>query len=337
MSPTGTAGQGEVPDPTAAFKILGNETRLAILSELLETMDRPPSFSELRKRLGMPDGSQFNYHLRKLEPAYVVQTDGSERTDGSRGPVDGRSAGGYRLTIAGMRVTTAIVARTLVDQPTIPPFEVEGECVTCGGGLLARYEDEMVSVNCADCGQYHLYSFLPPGGLVDRTPEEVAAASDSYFRTCARSCMDGVCPGCAGRVRRSFLGPGNTLPAAVVGHSTAERLGPTSGPGFVYECEQCPLWYHLVMGKTLLFEPVVVEFFRDHGLDFHEVPLWTLPWCVPAVTGEYSTVISESPLRVAVRIPLEDETLTVTVDEDLEVVGAERTADGGSKTGTVRG
>ena len=337
MSPTGPAGQGELPDPTAAFKILGNETRLAILSELLETMDRPLSFSELRKRLGMPDGSQFNYHLRKLEPTYVAQTDGSERTDGSRGPVDGRSAGGYRLTMAGMRVTSAIVARTLIGQPTIPPFEVEGECFVCGGGLLARYEDEMVSVNCADCGQYHLHLFFPPGGLVDRTPEEVAAASDSYFRTWARSFVDGVCLGCAGRVRRSFLGPGNTLPADVVGHTIAERLGPTSGPGFVYECEQCFLWYHLVVGKTLLFEPVVVEFFRDHGLDFYEVPLWTLPWCVAGVAGEYSTVVSESPLRLTVRIPLEDETLTVTVDEDLAVVDAERTVNGGSKTGTVGG
>jgi DNA-binding transcriptional ArsR family regulator len=240
VSPTGTTGQGEVPDPTAAFKVLGNGTRLAILRELLDTMDDPPSFSELRKRLGMRDGSQFNYHLRKLEPAYVVRTDGSAGTDGSRGSADGRSADRYRLTIAGMMVTAAILAGTLIDQPTIPPFEVEVECVTCGGGLLARYEDEMVSVNCADCGQYHLFSFLPPGGLVDRTPEEVAAASDSYFRTCALSCMDGVCPGCAGRVRRSFLGSGNTLPAAVVGHSFAKRLRPTSGPGFVFECEQCP-------------------------------------------------------------------------------------------------
>jgi hypothetical protein len=148
--------------------------------------------------------------------------------------------------------------------------------------------------------------------------------------------MNGVCPGCTGRVRRSFLGPGDVLPAAVVGHSTAERLGPSSGPGFVFECEQCGVWYHLVMGKTLLFEPAAVEFFRDHGLDLHEVPLWTLPWCVAAAAGEYSTVVSESPLRVAVRIPLEDETLTVTVDEDLEVVDTERTVGGDSAVASAR-
>lgn len=44
------------------------------------------------------------------------------------------------------------------------------------------------------------------------------------------------------------------------------------------------------------------------------------------MSDEYATTVSEAPLRVEVRIPLEDETLRVTVDEALEVVETERIA-----------
>jgi hypothetical protein len=86
------------------------------------------------------------------------------------------------------------------------------------------------------------------------------------------------------------------------------------------------------MGETLLFEPVVLGGFGEHGLDLHEVPLWTLPWCVPGAGHEYTTIVSEDPLRVGVRIPLEDETLLVTLDDDLEVIEAERFTDDSSNT-----
>lgn len=313
MTRVDTVSQEERLDPASAFRVLGNETRLAILRELSETRERPLSFSELRKRVGMRDGSQFNYHLQKLEPAYVTRTED-----------------GYHITTAGAEVVTAIVAGTIVEHPTIPPFEIDGECVDCGGALLARYEDEMVCVDCADCGLSHLFAFLPPGGLLDRTSEEVVAASASYLRTCSLSCMDGVCPGCTGRVRRSILGPDETLSASVVGVGASERIGSPSGPGVLYECERCGIWYYLAVGDTLLFEPVVVEFFRDHGLDLHRTPLWTLPWSVPAVAHEYARIVTESPLRIEMRIPLEDETLVVTVDEALEVVETERTTVDGS-------
>jgi hypothetical protein len=77
-------------------------------------------------------------------------------------------------------------------------------------------------------------------------------------------------------------------------------------------------------GETLLFQSVVIEFFREHGLNLNEVRLWTLPWCVPAASHEYSTIRSADPLEVEVRIPLDGKTLVVTLDGVRAVVGTER-------------
>lgn len=308
MTTDGVGTEGRSPlDPASAFKILGNETRLDILLALLDSRGHPLSFSELRKRVGIRDGSQFNYHLRKLEPTYVAH-------DGD----------GYHISIAGSEVITAIVAGTLTEQHAVPPFPVEGECFDCGGELLARYEDELMRIDCAECDLPHYLAFLPPGGLTGRTPEEALAASDSLLRAASFLCTEGICPGCTRRTRQSILGPEETLPVSVVGAEAAERLRECSGPSVFYECEGCGIWYYLTMGDTLVFEPVVVQFYRDHGLELSEIPSWTLPWSRPALAGKYAEIVSDDPFRVAVRFPLEHETLIVTLDEDLGIVTAER-------------
>jgi DNA-binding transcriptional ArsR family regulator len=50
-------------DPAEAFAVVGNETRLAILEALWRSPERPVTFSDLRRRVGMRDSAQFNYHL----------------------------------------------------------------------------------------------------------------------------------------------------------------------------------------------------------------------------------------------------------------------------------
>ena len=70
-----------------AFELLGSEMRLAILLALWEAMDPyafPPepalSFSELRKRVGIRHGRQFNYHLDKLVGRFVHRADEGTRS-----------------------------------------------------------------------------------------------------------------------------------------------------------------------------------------------------------------------------------------------------------------
>lgn len=54
---------------------IGNEHRISILRELTEA-DEPLPFSELRRRVGIEDTGQFNYHLTELRGRFVRKSDG---------------------------------------------------------------------------------------------------------------------------------------------------------------------------------------------------------------------------------------------------------------------
>lgn len=76
----------DVTDPgiAEAFKILGNETRLATLIVLWDARDPwDPhdglSFSEIYERIDVGDSGQFNYHLDKLVPHFVEETEDGYR------------------------------------------------------------------------------------------------------------------------------------------------------------------------------------------------------------------------------------------------------------------
>ena len=57
-----------------AFELLGNETRIEILRVLASADEECLSFSTLRKRVGIDDSGQFNYHLNRLAGHYVRRT-----------------------------------------------------------------------------------------------------------------------------------------------------------------------------------------------------------------------------------------------------------------------
>ncbi|WP_336360959.1 winged helix-turn-helix domain-containing protein [Haladaptatus sp. ZSTT2] len=315
MTALGEENQRNRHDPAEAFKAIGNETRLAILWELATVNERPISFTELRKRVGMRDGSQFNYHLNKLVPGFV------ERTDE-----------GFHLSHAGDNVIQAIVAGNFIVHPTVSAFAVEGECVTCNGILHARFDHDQVVITCADCNQYHYMAVFPPGGQVGRTPEEVVEASDRKLRADYLVFMAGICPRCASRTDQTVLGRSDAVASSDLCIKLEAHFDDFPGPGVVYECEQCDALAFLTMGETLLFEPTVIEFFRDQGHTLAEIPLWTLPWCIPATSHEYTTVLTDDPLTVRVGIPLNDEVLWVTLDDTLSVVTAARTKRADSAT-----
>ena len=86
-------------------------------------------------------------------------------------------------------------------------------------------------------------------------------------------------------------------------------------------CERCRNELCSPVGLVLLDESVVSAFYEEHGIDLSARPYWTLPWCDD---DEYTEVRSADPWRVAVRIPLADERLTVVLDEDLTVVETTR-------------
>jgi len=90
--------------PDEAFAVLGNEIRLDIIrvlwqadaaheyddvSDTVGTM----AFSQLRRRVGIDDNGQFNYHLSRLSPHFIRQTDC-----------------GYRLSGAGKQIARTVIA-----------------------------------------------------------------------------------------------------------------------------------------------------------------------------------------------------------------------------------
>ncbi|MEF8876279.1 MAG: winged helix-turn-helix domain-containing protein [Haloarculaceae archaeon] len=292
----------ECLSPAEAFAVVGNETRLRIL-EALWRADRPAAFSDLRRRVGMRDSAQFNYHLDRLVGQFVRKTEA-----------------GYEFRQAGRAVIRSVLAGTLNQRPEIDPFPVSGTCVDCDGGLQARYEDEHFHIECSACGRPHGGYPFPPGGLEDRTREEALAAFNQRARHLSCLSKDGVCPECNGRMETSvgYAPEGNAMGLDVwVDH----------------ECTRCNLTTTASTGLALLDDAEVVSFYRDHGVDLNEVPFWTLDWCV---SDERTEVASEDPWRLRGTIPLEDEALVATLDGDLAVVSTERRpVDGGDVDGAA--
>ncbi|MFB6205705.1 MAG: ArsR family transcriptional regulator [Haloglomus sp.] len=280
--------------PADAFAIVGNETRLHIL-EALWAADRPAAFSELRRSVGMRDSAQFNYHLSKLRGQFVNKTEE-----------------GYEFRQAGEAIVRAVLAGTYNQDPELEPFPVDGECVACDGGLEAIYEDEHLEIRCAECDRPHGGFHFPPGGLEDRTREEVLSAFNQRARHLACLTADGVCPDCNGRVETTLEEAYDDLDEldVVVRH----------------ECQRCGNSTISSIGLALLDDAEIVSFYRDHGIDLNAVRFWTLEWCI---TDRYTEILSRDPWRLRVTVPLGDEELRVTVDGDLVVQHTERRARSG--------
>ncbi|PSP75660.1 ArsR family transcriptional regulator [Halobacteriales archaeon QS_1_68_20] len=281
---------GETVEPAEAFSVVASEARLNILEALWRAEDRPVRFSELHDAVELDDSAQFNYHLQQLTGQFVKKVDG-----------------GYDLRRAGAQVIRALRAGTFTQRPRVEPLEVEGACTGCGGSLEARYADEQFAIDCTDCGKAHGQYGFPPGGLVDRTDEEIVTAFDERVRHLHCLAADGVCPECGGRMHTELEREGDCCLDVSL---RAEHV-----------CERCRYELCSPVGLVLLDRSVVVAFYEDHGIDISDRPYWTLPWCVD---DEHYTVQDVDPWRVEIEVPLAEERLRVVLDGDLTVHEAER-------------
>jgi DNA-binding transcriptional ArsR family regulator len=276
--------------PAEAFSVLGNETRLTILEALWRSDSRPVGFSDLRRAVGMRDSAQFNYHLGELTDQYVEKTEG-----------------GYDLRHAGEKVVRAVIAGSFTQHPRLEPFETESDCTECGARLVASYADEMLSVDCPECGLRHgRYSF-PPGGLTDRSDRELLDAFDQRVRHLHCLAADGVCPECSGQMETELVREGTCCLDVGL---RAEHV-----------CRQCAHELCSPVGLRLLDQSDVVSFLGRHGVDVSDTPYWELDWCVG---DDAVTVLDTDPWRVRVDIAAGDEVLRVTLDGELTVLDAAR-------------
>jgi DNA-binding transcriptional ArsR family regulator len=225
-----------------AFGLLSDETRLETLRALADRLRENPAdptvgFSELRRRVGMRDSGNFNYHLGKLEGRFVEKTDD-----------------GYRIAPAGLRVVAAAIAGTYGGGESMGPAELEDPCPVCGAALTATYEDGLLRVACP--GGHEFTNTLPPGAVDER---DLEAVIDLLTRTTHQDIelsLSGTCPFCYGRL------PWSAEPPA----------GPV--PEFDTQCPRCGVRMEVPAVLCLLQAPTGVGFFHDHGVDVRRRPLW---------------------------------------------------------------
>jgi hypothetical protein len=276
--------------PAEAFALIGDETRIAILEALWHVGERPAEFTTLYEMTETDNSAQFNYHLNQLTGHFVRKRDD-----------------GYELRTAGERVIQAVVDGSFNAHPDLDPFETGDECTQCRGSLVATYDEEKLAISCPACGHTHGQYSFPPGGLISRDKQDILSAFDQRVRHLHCLARDGVCPKCSGQIQTQIARGGDCC------LDTDLRAE--------YTCKQCQHNLCSPIGLVLLDESAVVAFYRDHGLDLGATPYWRLDWCV---SDDYTTVRATDPWTIAVSVVQNDDTLTVTLDENLAVTESKR-------------
>jgi len=298
--------------PNEAFAILGNETRIETLRVLWER-DEACSFTELCNAVAPDSKGNYNYHLEQLRSHFVRKTDE-----------------GYVLRYTGEQVVRAVLTGTITSDPTIPKATTDERCLFCGAQVEMQYDEEIILVQCPDCGGIIQDNYpdgtnmsypLPPAGLVGREREEVIDAGHILYDTKIAPMMKGICPECAAKI---------DIHIDVCADHECDDSGicPECESRYevwtIHECINCqyarqfPPWY------AALNHPAAVAFLYDHGIE-EKVPFRKITWDNQKFMQEISeTVVAEDPYRFEVTIPIEDEVLRMTLDEHLSTVSATR-------------
>jgi len=282
-------------DPDAVFELLADETRLSIIRELADA-DGPLPFAELRTRIGVRDSGRFNYHLDKLLGQFVAKTDA-----------------GYRLTETGDRIDGALEAGTYTLADSIDPVALEDPCPVCGGQQRLHYEDKIVRTEC-DCfaeARFH----LPPSAIGAFDPETFPEVSDRYLKTTFYRITSGFCPYCDGQVRAE-VGPVLSPDQSPEELSPAEIERAREAPQAHFECTRCDREFGAGLTSGLLFHPTVVSFYHEHGVDIRSEPYWQFK----GFATDRERIRSHEPFRAAVTYRIDDDGLTLVVDDSLEVI-----------------
>ncbi|MFC6724341.1 ArsR family transcriptional regulator, partial [Halobium palmae] len=312
---SGTAAGAPAHTPDELFAILGNGTRLAILDELWRarghsenpSLDALP-FSELRKRVGMRDSAQFNYHLKQLVGPFVRRTDD-----------------GYALTRAGERVMSAVFAESLSDGLVLDAVPIDDPCPLCEGRVVLDCGTDaapyLLLARCTECPGAWREAGLPSGilmsvdpllpvGVSDRSLEEMYRAQYRWTKYSLLSMMDGVCPECSG-------------PVTSTARFCETHPGPPSPPTLCDDCDTIfPLLFFNVCGvcnnysqtpvdRHLLTHPTVAAFYADRGYD-----TWGHDWLrIQVETVREVVPIPGDPPSFRVVVTVDGDRLEATLDE----------------------
>lgn len=278
-----------------AFALLGHEIRLEILWILgsRDNEEFKQSFGDIRSKMETDiEPSQLHYHLTQLVGHYVEQSDE-----------------GYWLRPEGIRLNMDLRAGIVDKQFKNGFFEPAFHCHECESPVGGVVDDGLVVIVCTECKRKYGQEFLeiPQAAFTD----EAGAFSFSHFRHYAIqksiSIAQGVCPSCAHPLDSTICWQNGLQSHLEVEIDLA--------------CDLCEADWVKPFGSTLLADTELVAFCFEHGIDILSTPYWELEF---AATDEYTTVRSTDPWEIALEVTLDDETLELVVDEDLNVVERNR-------------
>lgn len=268
-----------------AFEVLGNETRMAIISALAEERRKSPgnlplTFSELRGRTEIGDSGRFNYHLDKLLEHFIEETEN-----------------GYDLNRFGRYIVSAVISGYYEgDTVEIDGHELE-PCPLCEETLKVEYRDGRLQVGCSN--DHKFKTWLPPRAFEDRTIESVVELGAIYAIEGIRQIQRGSCPLCFGHVEWELI----TIEDAPPDFPT-----PVEHSG---RCQVCGQGYGVPPGMFAILAPRV-----QAEMGARAINKWVAP--VRWLIGEYDETIDSfdtSTGRVTVTKQLDSVSLTITIDE----------------------
>lgn len=231
------------PTPDRGFEVLSDGTRLGILRALSDRLREAPDspelgFSDLRRRVGIRDSGNFNYHLEKLRGRFVTKTDG-----------------GYQLAPAGLQVVAALITGVYGDGAELGPTELDDDCPVCDERLTATYEDGLLQFTCPN--DHAFQNALVPGVVEDRSLAEVIEIWTLKTRQDLELAVENVCPFC--------YGPLEFTPEFEDRERTHE---------IETRCSRCGVRMEIPVVVAVVYHPTAGGFYRDHGIDIRRRPLW---------------------------------------------------------------
>lgn len=317
--PTSDEGDGSPLAPSDAFSGLGNGTRMEILRILAEA-DSPLPFSELYDRGSVTDSGNFTYHLDKLVGHFVEETED-----------------GYELRRAGERIVEAVVSGAVTETPVIEPTRVDWPCSLCGTSMVISYREEWMAASCPECEGYqgsadtddplsedqlgHGYlggATLPPAGIEGRDAAEVLQAALAWDFLERITLSNGICPRCSAAVERSL----SVCENHDSGDGRCEHCNNEHQELCTVTCPNCHLEQEMILPSAVHGYPIVLNFVTAHG--FNPVVPTKDQWETMRDITDV-VVASTDPVRVQISYSLDGHVLTVTVDENIDVVDVTET------------
>ncbi len=302
--------------PDEAFTILGNDIRLDIIQALWaaeatytyddvsDTVQTVP-FSDLRRQVDIADNGRFNYHLSQLTPYFVRKT-----------------PDGYRLSNAGKQIARTVIA---VSGEADIDFtsELAHPCPLCEAPTTITYEDQWLRIKCTECDGLFgeetpdgaiFFSSYPAAGIRDRPLREALATGFYRCMLDITYLMRDICRECAGSISASLSICPDHHPQPGDGCETCGTRFPVWAD---QRCDSCGFAKRLPIEAFILGVTPVIGFLDEEGID---VLAPTVTEIIEILHTQVQTTVTDDPLEVSVTIQGTSGAMTVTVNQDLDVI-----------------